>query len=508
MRVSQKFIDKLHFNLAFWLKRWERDPVAYAIEYLGLIPTYQQAKVLRALVTYRFVAAKSGHGIGKSVLAAIATNWYLDTKHRPDLLTRVAITGSGGSQLESTFWSELSRLNNMKWRFLKDQYTVKTDRMYNIENPNQCFAVLRTARQDNPDALAGFHDCLFIIDEASAIPNKIFEVARGAMGDPNCYGLMLGNPTKLSGYYYDAFQGSEVWKCFTFSSEDSLYEEEYSYHYVDSFGNLIEITHRGRQTKAWVSDMEKDFGRNSNVFKIRVLGEFASLGEDLVIEPRWTENIFTNPPQEDTKNRKRVMGVDVAWKGDDNSAVVIRQGNEVLFIQEWHGADPTETSERVQLIQQEWKCHKIFVDANGVGAGTYSDLKREKEPVVAVNVSETPPEDFKTQGKFKPKTLRDSLWWNSREFIRINPVSFAGNAEHEDWKKLKKELSIPTYEIKGGKIIVESKDAMRKRGLKSPNFADAFNMTMLYDREGKPLPLAANAQKKKKKKKRPNWKVI
>lgn len=502
MIVTQQQIDRLHRQLAFWLKRWRRDPVAYAIEHLGMIPTYQQAQICRAIPTHRFVAVKSGHGIGKSTVAGMLSNWYLDTHSRPDSLTRIPITGAGGSQLESTFWSELVKTNNMKWPFIKDKYSVGTDRIYNIENPKQWFAVLRTARPENPDALQGFHDCFFVIDEASAIHDKIFEVARGAMGDPNCYGLMMGNPTKKSGYFFNAFQGSAVWKTFTFSSEDSLYEKEYSYEYVDPFGRIIIITHRGRQTAAWVQDMEKEFGRNSNTFRIRVLGEFANQGEDLIIEDRWTENVFVNPKSED-KERKRVMGVDVAWTGDDNSGVVIRKGNNVEFLQEWHGCDPIETSEKVQLIQQEWNCDRIYIDTNGIGAGTYADLKREKYPVYAVNVSEKAPED---SSKFKPRRLRDALWWYAREFIRLNPVHFSGSKDDDIWKKLQRELNIPTYKIKDGKIVAESKDDLKKRGLKSPNLADAYNMTMLYDRETTPLKMAK--KKKKKKKKYASWKVV
>ena len=96
-------------------------------------------------------------------------------------------------------------------------------------------------------------------------------------------------------------------------------------------GDIQIITVNGRQTQAWVDDMKEEFGEHSNTFKIRVLGEFGSGNADLLVEPQWLKDAYLQVPIRD-KKRKRVMGVDVGYTGDDDSGVVIRQGDDVIHV--------------------------------------------------------------------------------------------------------------------------------------------------------------------------------
>lgn len=505
MIITEKQIVDLRKQTAFWLKRWYNDPVAYSIEHLKIIPTYQQAEILRALQKYKFVAVRSGHGIGKSKIAAIAINWYLDTHTEPGELTRVPITGAGGSQLESTLWAEVNAVNTRKWATIAKQYTISSERMYLNENPKGCFAVLRTPRIDNPDALQGFHKCFFVIDEGSGVPDEVFEVARGAMGDEGSYGLMMGNPTRLEGYFYNVFHNARsVWHTLHFSSLSSLAEQEYSYQYVNPMGEIVTINHRGRQTTKWINDMREEFGENSNAFKIRVLGEFA-LGEgDQVIEQTWLKDVFINRDRDENKHHPKIMGVDVARTGNDFSAVCIRQNDQILFIAEWHGADTVLTRRKVELIQSEWKCAAIGIDTIGVGGGLYDELRALGYPVYSVDVNQAAPEP----NLAKCKTMRDHLWWKAREFFRTHTVRFNGNEHSDVWRKLQKELIAPRYTVKTGKLIVESKDDMKKRGAKSPNLADALNNTFLRDSNWAKQLITLPEYRKKKKKNFRNFKTV
>lgn len=508
--TSVQEIEKVRDEMAFWLKRWYRSPLAYVIECIGDVPTHQQAEILKAFEHHQFIAVKSGHGIGKTRLEGWIANWFLDTR-----ALRVPVTGPAGDQLKDIVWPEILTIGKRKWPWLAEQYDGTSEELRYREAPENHRAILRTARIDNDDALQGFHKVLFIIDEASGVRDKTFEVAEGAFGDPENYGLMMGNPTKLSGYMYNVFHRRDFWYTLSFSSENSLIDQTYRYTYVAPDGEIKVIECQGRQTRQWIKNMRDKYGINSNVYKYRVLGEFANRSGDQMIEERWIQNVFSNPiPKKDdaAAKPKRRMGIDPAWTGEDDTGVVIREGDHVLHAESWHGFDLVESFNRLKVLWDEWKVDVGHIDTVGVGAGLY-DMFRHANfrgaigyPVVRVHASERAPED--KDGDCK--TLRDWLWWKSRKYFRTRVVRFAGLPGDDDWRKLRDELLAPTYKISNGKVIAESKDDMKKRGLKSPNLADALNTTFYQDydlfRETYRAPATQENRRRKKKSAVRSWK--
>ena len=498
--IAVQDVDRVKYGMAFWLKRWYRDPLAYVLECVGDVPTHQQAEILKAFQHHNFVAVKSGHGIGKTRLEGWITNWWLDTR-----ALRVPITGPASDQLNNVVFPEVIDVNRRKMSWISKQYETTQDELRYKAFPENWRAILRTARQDNNDALQGFHRVLFILDEGSGIRDKIFEVAEGAFGDPENYALMMGNPTQLSGYMYNVFHQKSYWFTLSFSSEDTLTDTEYHYTYVDPLGDVRVITNRGRQTRSWIQNMREKYGLTSNVYRVRVMGEFANIGSDQLIEERWIREVFQRDglPVKDCKRR---MGVDPAWTGEDDTGVVIREGDRVLHAEFWHGFDLVESFNRLKVIWDEWKVDVAHIDTVGVGAGLYDMFRHAMYrgnigyPVIKVMCSERAPED--KDGDCK--TLRDWLWWKSRKFFRMRVVSFSGLPEDAAWKQLRSELLEPTYRIMNGKVVAESKDDMKKRGLRSPNLADALNTTFYQDyelfRESYSRPSDNVIEQKKKKK--------
>ena len=501
-------VERVRKELRFWLRRWHRSPLDYVIEMIGDVPTHQQAEILRSFERHPFVAVASGHGIGKTRLIGWLVNWWLDTRGKV-----APITGAGGDQLGVTAWKEVADTCRRKWPFLADRYECLSDELRSKEDPLISRAVLRTARPDNNDALQGFHDCMFVIDEGSGVRDGIFEVASGAMGDPGNCGFMAGNPTKTSGYMHQVFHGNTFWHCLQFSSEDSLAEREYAYPYVDPFGEIRMIRCHGRQTSRWIQDMRDQYGITSNVYRIRVLGQFANLGNDFIVPGEYIEKAWVQRPGGSTRYPRR-LGVDPAWMGDDDTGVVIREGGRILHAESWHGFDLVESFERVRLLFSEWRCDWIHVDAIGVGAGLYDMLAHSVwngkigYPVVKVMASERAPED----GEAPCRTLRDWLWWRCRQFFRTKAPVFAGSPDSPGFRQLAKEIGEPTYKISGGKVVAESKDDMKKRGLKSPNLADALNVTFLGDSEIFAKKVISSSELAyrygKKNRKELNWKVL
>jgi hypothetical protein len=476
--IDQAAIGRVQADLAFWLKRWARYPLAYVIECVGDTPSHQQAQILNALAEHPFVAVRSGHGIGKTRLMGWVANWYMDCKLDPArALHRVPITAGSRDQLEDAIWPEVVGVCNRKWPFLRSRYTILSDRMSCRESPDAWFATLRTARRETPDALQGFHECFFLIDEGSAVPDEVFQVARGAMGDPGSMGLMTGNPVRLDGYFYEVFHNSKsAWHCLHFASDESLYENEYSYPYVDPFGELHQIKVHGRQTRRWVDEMREEFGENSSTYRVRVKGDFARVDADMIIDPVALSAAWSVPEFPDRDGHPVLMGVDVARMGADDTAVVIRQGRNILHCQSWHGHDLVESRRRIEVLQGEWKAKHILVDTIGNGSGLYDELRHRGYPVISIDVTQAALED----GDARCHRLRDSLWWRARQYFRRG-VHFCGSSQAPEWSGLAKELGAPTYDARSGVVKVESKDDLKKRHVPSPNRADALIHTLLYD---------------------------
>jgi hypothetical protein len=380
--------------------------------------------------------------------------------------------------LTDVLWTELAAVRAMKLPWLRDKLEINNERMYCTEGAKDWFAVVRTSRKDNPDALQGFHRCMFLIDEASGVPDEVMEVMRGAMGDEGTYAVMTGNPTKLDGYFWDAFHKGNTWHKLHFASTDTLTDAEYRYEYLDPHGDVREMVVRGRQRREWVESMKAEFGESSETYKIRVLGEFGSGSVEKLLTYPVVVEAFDRPGR-DTKGRMRVLGVDVAWTGSDDTAVVGRCGETVEVAESWNGSDTVETAAKVRAINSEFKADKIIVDTIGVGAGVYDQLRRSGLPVYALATNIPAPDD----NEAACKTMRDWLWWRCRKFFKQKHPTFKGAKDAKAWKTLAGELCDPSYSFKTGALRVESKDEKKKRGEKSPNIADALNNTLLFDFE-------------------------
>ncbi|MCD8350075.1 MAG: hypothetical protein LUC93_05615 [Planctomycetaceae bacterium] len=416
-------------------------PAEFAQIMFGLTPTGQQREFLDAIARPGSrVGVRSGHGTGKSTALAIAAIWFLST--RPDAL--IPCTAPTAHQLQDVLWREIRRLIALMDEEMQKHFLVSSDRI--MLHGSAGMIVARTARPEKPDALQGFHapEILFIIDEAAGVADAVFEVARGALSTPNARVAMTGNPTRLNGYFYSAFHaGRDSWTRLQFSCLDSpLVGPEYA------------------------RDIVAEFGEDSDVYRIRVLGDFPKSGIFNLIPLDLVEHAMERQmPESWQAHMPRIMGVDPAWMGTDRSVAVFRQGLTARPLFGARGIDTIQMTERVATLAAELRADAIFVDQTGVGAGVYDQLKRTGLNVIGVAFSGTPmePERFVNR--------RAEMWWALRDWMGLCPVLEAN-------KDLKDDLVAPEYFLTGGgKVQLESKDSMRKRGLASPDYGDALALT-------------------------------
>ena len=232
------------------------DPVLFVSSVLGAEPQAWQREALEAVRDSPRVAAKSGHGVGKSALLSWVILWYLIT--RP---CRIVCTANSANQLNQVLWSEIQKWARKMPKGLQSQLEITSDKITVKGVDSSCHA--RVSRKENPEALQGFHHerLLFVIDECSGVDDIVFEVAQGALSTAGSKILMVGNPPRNSGYFCDAFHGnSHRWHKMTVSCEDADYVSE-----------------------DFIEEMNQQYGEDSSTFAIRVKGEFPTDSADSLI---------------------------------------------------------------------------------------------------------------------------------------------------------------------------------------------------------------------------------
>ena len=425
------------------------DPVLFVEEMLGAEPFDYQAEFLRALLDERKMSVKSGHGTGKSTTASWAMLWFMLLRYP----CKVVVTAPTSSQLFDAMFAELKRWINELPKELQQLLNVKSDRVELVSAPAEAFISCRTARAETPEALAGVHsdNVLLIIDEASGVPEQVYEAAAGSMSGHNATTLMLSNPTRSSGTFFESHNRmAHTWWTRTWSCKDSPL-----------------VSHE------FVDEMELRYGPESNAYRVRVLGEFP-LSDDNTIIPYHLVESAQNRDVVVSDEAMIVWGLDVARFGSDATALCKRQGPIVTELRSWRGLDLMQTTGRIvaeyEALAPSKRPTEILVDSIGVGSGVVDRLQELGLPVRGVNVAESP-----SMGDTY-MNLRSELWFKCKAWLEDRSCKLPKDDQ------LIAELTAIRYSFtSSGKMKAESKDEMRKRGLGSPDLADALCLTMASD---------------------------
>jgi phage terminase large subunit len=426
---------------------WKSSPLLFVVEALRAKPEPWQADVLRSIEAgERRIAIRAGHGVGKSALESWVILWFLLFR-RP---CKIPVTANSQDQLRDVVWAEVARWHRELPQFMKDLVEVTSERVFIKADPEGAFAVARTARPEKPEALQGFHspNLLFVLEEASGIEDIIFETAGGALTGANAMVLMAGNPTRTQGYFHRAFtQNRQSWHCVH-----------------------VPCSASSRVSPDYAKEIATEYGLDSNVYRVRVLGEFPLSEDDAVIPLGLIEAAVARDVSPSESGI--VWGLDVARFGDDSTSLVKRRGNMLLEkSREWKKYDLMQTAgviaKEYAETPLELRPSSINVDVIGMGGGVVDRLRELGLPVRGINVGESA-----SSSPERYMRLRDELWFKAREWFDTRAVTMPNDAA------LIGELVGPKYKVESsGKLKVESKDEMKKRGVKSPNRADAFCLT-------------------------------
>lgn len=394
-------------------------------------------------------ATASGHGIGKSTIVAWITNWIMCTRHD----CRGTVTANTFQQLQSKTWAAICHWTKLcvasKW------FEVGSEVIYRKGAKERWFVAAQTCKEENSEAFAGQHAAgstsFYIFDEASAIPDKIWEVAEGGLTDGEPMIFAFGNPTQSQGKFYRVCFGSERnrWVTRAIDSRESS------------------LTNK-KQIQEWIDD----YGEDSDFVRVRVRGLPPSASDLQFIDSR---RVYDAQRREALflPDDAIVVGVDIARGGGDNNVFWFRRGHDArsippIVIPGEESRDSMRiVTKLLDVMETEYdgvKPAMAFLDGTGIG-GPIADRCRQMGYANVVEIQ---------------------FGWKSPDHHYLNMRAYMW-AQLKDWlqrgaiptdSRLEVDLTTPGYKHdKADRVVLEAKEDMKKRGADSPDYADALALT-------------------------------
>ena len=331
------------------LLAWSDDHIL-GIESLFSVDLTEQQKELVRLCNNQTarVVVSSATGTGKTAVLSMITFLYLMIL--PDV--RILITAPSSNHLERVFSSELNKWHRKMPDEFQSLFDITLRKITYKTKSYVHFASLVTASAENKESLAGGHASNYVIiaDEASGIEESAFDILLGTLstGKGGRF-IQVSNPQRASGRFYEIFQRDlQPWKKLYFSALDT-----------------------NNVNPEWIEEMRDTYGEDSDIYRMRVLGQFPRVGISQFIPTDLIDNAIRNHLDFTAYcNYPKFMGVDVARYGDDLTSFVVRQGPKIIDLKTYRGLDTMTVASRVAEYQAIHHCNCIYIDSIGVGAGT------------------------------------------------------------------------------------------------------------------------------------------
>lgn len=430
---------------------WQRD---YLVE-LGELVRSRGFDGINPVEPIRMTTA-SGHGIGKSALSAWIIKWIMDTRPR----AKGTVTANTADQLRTKTWAELGKWH--KRSLTRDLFNWTGGKgslaLVSVEEPEAWRCDGFTCREENSEAFAGQHAAdstpFYLFDEASAVPDSIFEVAEGGLTDGEPMMFLFGNPTRTTG---------------RFRETHGRLRHRWSPRQIDS--RTVEGTN-----KALLDEWVADYGEDSDFVKVRVRGMFPSASLKQYIPTDLVDAAYGREllPQQYSW-APVILTVDPAWEGDDEFVIGKRQGLKFEILHTVpKNDDDVLMANLIARYEDEYRAAAVFVDG-GFGTGIVSVGKSLNRLWRLVWFSE---------GSNDPGCLnkRAEMWKLAKDWLKEGGSIPADPVLHQD---LISPEALPRLD---GKLQLEAKKDMKKRGMPSPNRGDALVLSFAHPVYERPDP--------------------
>lgn len=501
------------------------NPVLWAKDVLGIEPWSKQRDILNSVQNNIRTCVRSCHGSGKSFIASIIAAWWVSTRPLGEAI--VVTTAPTYHQVHSILWEDIRKHHiNARERYKEGLspmelpgYITQSDQWKTDDGMLIGFG--RKPADNNDHGFQGIHRryVLVIIDESCGIKQNLFTAVEAITTTENSRILAIGNPDDPSAHFYEFFKGrlgpdgNPIWNAIDVSSFDSPnFTRMHEGHYEGCDDPLcLQREYAGRwdrdkdinpetlpllPNKTWVDDRRVEWGEDSALWASKVLGAFPDVTTNTLFS---VSTIYTGHSTEvkPLQASRRILGVDVARFGADYSTVymaeqgviktVVEQfdeetgenlkpvetitdlpGVKVRMLDFWGKTDAVETVNRIHQLALKHAVHEVRIDGEGMGGPMIDSLTRLADTtyrVVAMRSSASSPDRF--------RWLNARAWWYAEAERRMRVGEIDTDPRDE---KLQSELLAHQYHFKNQftSLQIESKDEMERRGIKSPDFSDAF----------------------------------
>ena len=442
-----------------------KEPRRWQIEELEKITDHIKSNKLRMELGLSpevyYSATASGRGVGKSAFTSMVNIWN-ESCH---IGATTIVTANSETQLKTKTWAELGRWHTMAinshW-FEKTTMALRPQPWWKDHVETQLkidtgyyYSEAQLWSAERPDAWAGPHNphgLVVIFDEASGIPEPIWEVTKGFFTEPELhrYWFAFSNPRRNSGGFFECFHLNRKY-----------------WHTRNLDARTVE-----ENDQAVYQQIIDQHGEDSDAARVEVKGQFPRQGDRQFISRELVQEATQRPLVTD-KYAPLILGIDPARYGDDETVMMFRQGRDARSfpITVMKQKDNVEVADMVALLINEWNPDAVNIDA-GAGHGIIDILKHAGYKVREVQFGAAGDHD-------QFGNNRTHLWGKMRDWLK-------GGCINATQKNLIDDLPGPEYryQLKTDKIILEPKESMKDRGIASPNHADALAITF----DGNPAP--------------------
>ncbi|MCY4447505.1 MAG: hypothetical protein OXE02_01480 [Chloroflexi bacterium] len=474
------------------LTRYRNDPVGFVRDVLGEagMPYSKQIEMLEAVVDRRRVSVVGANGSGKDWTAARAVLWWMETQENP----KAVVTGPTQRQVEEVVWQEM-----------REAYAVAPERLggkmlaskYRLDD-NRFAIGFSTNKACN---IQGFHaqNLLVVVTEAHAMPQDQMDAIKRL--HPTRL-LLVGNAMSLDGEFHDSHHAKQhIYRRIRISAYDTP-------NFTGENGGVPAAI-----TPEDVEELALDWSEDHPFYASAVLAEFPDAQEDSLVgreaveaamqrseadrasageqddchpersaaEPRDLSGEGTagdeRPPRDVSTALNMTtldprlpvyIGVDVGRFGFDKSAICVRQGERVFDLRSFAKMDTMRLVHEVLRTIEEWKAEAVFVDEGGVGGGVVDRLRELGAPVYGVHFGGRAPH------RTRFFNMRSEFFWELRMLLNDGLLALPRDEE------LAGQLISLRYDVSSsGQVRLQGKKEMRKRGLPSPDKADALALAFL-----------------------------
>ena len=443
-------------------RKWQRDVMLEIEGYL--LDGIRRRVGNEVLADFFREAIASGRGPGKSALLGMLAHWFLSTR----IGSSTWVAANGEPQLRTKTFPEIAKWVAMGINaefFDTNAMSIQPATWFRnyIESPE---GLGRSAQyyyisgqlwsEEKPDSFAGAHNWdgeFAIFDEASGIPDAIWGVQEGVFTENivDRFWLAFSNPRKNQGAFFECFnKNRDLWRT---KQIDSRTVEGIS---QSTYNNII-----------------AQHGEDSNEARIEVYGQFPHVGDNQFIGPALVDEAIDRARYDDP-NAPTIVGVDVARFGDDSTVIAVRKGRDLVSVQRFGKLDTMQVVGKVIEAIGRFDPDLTVVDEGGLGAGVIDRLTEQRYKVRGVNFGSRADNSMYLN-------KRAEMWGDMKDWLKTASIGYDGPTRKQDNQRLKADLCGPTYKVNSvGAIVLEAKDAMKKRGLASPDVADAMAITFAY----------------------------